>query len=263
LVRDERKVRIYKEYFLPGNRFILSIHDLTKTDLGKPDALANRYLKSWLGMAQGGSFLPVHSRLGMDVKSVSHLYKESRSLDIVRALIRGDHTVQTKVHAKVQREQKWTRKSALSVQAAEIAGTILSSNQPRIDNVAVVEPPLVMHDIQPQDPQPPRSPLHAPPGDLDLPLHPHPIVEPGPQLPQVEPIPTQADTVPKMSAIMREVGRVLRHCLLASTGILCMETSSLYCRLRMKASHGSHTCGTFLAVNSSIDTLPIFTNLRR
>jgi hypothetical protein len=35
LVRDERKVRIFKEYFLPANRFILSIHDLTKTDLGK------------------------------------------------------------------------------------------------------------------------------------------------------------------------------------------------------------------------------------
>jgi hypothetical protein len=39
LVRDERKVRIYKEYFLPANHFILSIHDLTKTDLGKLDAL--------------------------------------------------------------------------------------------------------------------------------------------------------------------------------------------------------------------------------
>jgi hypothetical protein len=33
LVHDE--VRIYKEYFLPANRFILSTHDLTKTDLGK------------------------------------------------------------------------------------------------------------------------------------------------------------------------------------------------------------------------------------
>jgi hypothetical protein len=87
LVRDERKVRSYKEYFLPANRFILSIHDLSKTDLGKLDALANWYLKSWLGMPQGGSFLPVHSGLGMNVKSVSHLYKESRSLDIVRALI--------------------------------------------------------------------------------------------------------------------------------------------------------------------------------
>jgi hypothetical protein len=125
LVRDECKVRIYKEYFLPANRFILSIHDLTKTDLGDLDALTNSYLKSWLGMPQGGSFLPVHSGLGMDVKSVSHLYKESRSLDIVRTLIQGDHTVQTTVQAKVQHDQKWTRKSAISVCAAKIAGTIV------------------------------------------------------------------------------------------------------------------------------------------
>jgi hypothetical protein len=170
-----------KEYFLPAIRFILSIHDLTETDLGKLDAFANRYLKSWLGMPRGGFFLPVHSGLVMDVKSVSHLYKESRSLDNVRALIRGDHTVQTIVQAKVQREQRWTRKFAISVSAAKIAGTILSSTEPAIANVAVVEPPLVIHDTQPQDPQPPQSLLHTPPRDLDLLLHLHPIVEPGPQ----------------------------------------------------------------------------------
>jgi hypothetical protein len=87
LVCNEHKVRIPKEYFLPANHFILSIHDLTKTDLGKLDALANRYLKSWLGMPQGDYFLPMYSGLGMDVKSVYHLYRESQSLDIVRALI--------------------------------------------------------------------------------------------------------------------------------------------------------------------------------
>jgi hypothetical protein len=162
LVCDECKVRVYKEYFLPANRFILSIHDLTKKDLGKLDALANRYLKSWVGILQGGFFLPVHSGLSMGVKSVSHLYQERQALDSVRALIRGDHTVQTTVQAKVQREQKWTRKSAISVRAAEIAGTILSSTEPAISHVAVVETPLVIHDTQPQDPQPPQSPLHAP-----------------------------------------------------------------------------------------------------
>jgi hypothetical protein len=70
-------------------------------------------------------------------------------LDIVRAT----------VHAKVQREQKWTRKSVISVCSAEIAETILSSTEPAIGNVAVVEPPLVIHDTQPQDPQPPQSPF--------------------------------------------------------------------------------------------------------
>jgi hypothetical protein len=86
--------------------------------------------------------LPVHSGLGMDVKSVSHLYKENRSLDIVRALVRGDNTVRTTVRAMVQREQEWTRKSAISVPAAEIAGTVLSSKEPVIGDAAVVEPPL-------------------------------------------------------------------------------------------------------------------------
>jgi hypothetical protein len=50
VVRDEHKVRIYKEYFLPANCFILSIHGLTKTDLKKLDDLMHRYLKFWLGM---------------------------------------------------------------------------------------------------------------------------------------------------------------------------------------------------------------------
>jgi hypothetical protein len=113
LVRDEQKVRIYKEYFLPANHFIILIHDLTKTDLMKLVDLTHGYLKSWLGMPQSGSFLLVHSGLGIDVKSVLHLYTESRWMDIVRALVRGDNTVQTTVRAKVQREQEWTRKSAI------------------------------------------------------------------------------------------------------------------------------------------------------
>jgi hypothetical protein len=58
---------------------------------------------------------------------------------------------------------------------------------------------LVIHGTQPQDPQPTQSPLHTL-GDLDLPLNPHP----GPQLLQVGPIPTLADTVPKVSAIRKE-----------------------------------------------------------
>jgi hypothetical protein len=158
-------------------------------------------------MPQGGSFLLVYSGLGMVVKSVLHLYKESQSLDIVRALILRDHTVQTTVQAKIQREKKWLRKSAISVRAAKIAGTILSSKEPAIGNVAVVEPPLVIHDTQPQDNQPPRSPLHTPTGDLDFPPDLHLIMKPGPQPPQVEPIPAQADTAPKMLGIRQEVRR--------------------------------------------------------
>jgi hypothetical protein len=65
-----------------------------------------------------------------------------------------DHTTQTTVQAKVQREQRWTKKSAISVRAAKIAATILSSTEATISNVVVVvvvEPPLVIHDTQLKD----------------------------------------------------------------------------------------------------------------
>jgi hypothetical protein len=244
------------------------------TDPGKLDALANRCHKSWLGMPQGGSFLPVHSRLGMDVKSVFHLYKESRSLDIVRALIQRDHTVYTTEKAKVQHEQKWTRKSAISVRAAEVAGTIFSSTEPAIGNIAVDGLPLVIHDTQPQDPQPPQSPLHPPPGVLDIPLHPHPIVEPGPQPPQIEPIPAQADTVPKVPAIRQEVRRVFKEEEVDAWAARISEYTmqgNLFALLQ--AENESITWKSYMrdlphgvlkfAVNSSIDMLPTFTNLRR
>jgi hypothetical protein len=119
----------------------------------------------------------------MDVKSVLHLYKESRSLDIVRELVRGDNTVQTTVRAKVQPEQEWTRISPICVFAAEIVENVLSSKGPVIGDAAVVEPSLAIHDTQTQGPQPPQSPLHTQPGDVDLPLHLHPIVEPSSQPP--------------------------------------------------------------------------------
>jgi hypothetical protein len=135
-------------------------------------------------------------------------------------------------------------KSAISVRAAEIAGTIFSSTEPAIGNVAVVEPPLVIDNTHPQDPQPLQNPIYAPPGDLDTrtklwnQAHNRPF--------QHRLILSQKcrPSGEKFSEFFKR--RRMRYGMLASAGILCRETSSLYCRLRMKASHGSPTCGTFL-----------------
>jgi hypothetical protein len=128
-----------------------------------------------------------------------------------------------------------------------------------------------VHDTQPQDPQPPQSPLHEPPGDLDLPLHLNPIVEPGPQPPQVEPIPSQADTVPRVSAIRQEVRRVFQE----EEDEACISEYTMQGNLfvLLQAENESLTWKSYMwdlprgvlifSVNSSIDMLPTFTNLRR
>jgi hypothetical protein len=159
------------------------------------------------------------------------------------------------VQAKVQREREWTRKSAISVRAAKIVETVLSSKEPVISDAAVVEPPLAIHGTQPQGPQPPQSPLHAQPEDLDLPLHPHSIVEPDPQPPQVEPIPNFQHKLTLSQKCWPSGGRSgeffvrrMMHGLLAFAAIPWKETSLRCCRLRVRASLGSHTCGIFLVV---------------
>jgi hypothetical protein len=160
-----------------------------------------------------------------------------------------------------------------SGQECEIAGTILSSTEPVIGNIAVVESLLVIHDTQPQDPQPPQSPFHTSLGDFDLPLHLHPIVEPGQQSLQVEPISTQADTVPKVLAIRQEARSVFQEEDEACAALLSEYTMKGNLFALLQAENESITWKSYMwnfprgvlkfAVNNSIDTLPTFTNLRR
>jgi hypothetical protein len=133
----------------------------------------------------------------------------------------------------------------------------------------LLNPHLVIHDTQPQDPRPP---LNAPPGDLDLPLNQHPIVKPGPKPPQVEPIPT-ADNVPKVSAIRREVRRVFqeegetwaaRFRGYTMQGHLFALLQAYNESITWKLCMWDFPCGVLkFSVNSSMDTLPTFSNLRR
>jgi hypothetical protein len=154
-----------------------------------------------------------------------------------------------------------------------VCGDRFVIKEPAIGNAAVVEPPLAIPDTQPQDPQPPQSPLHAQPGDRDIPLHPLPIVEQGPQPPQVKPIPTQADSVPKVSAIKKEVRSIFcqeeddawaaRICGYTMQGnlfaLLHVESEGIPWKLYM----WNLPCGVLkFALNAIIDTLPTFTNLK-
>ena len=155
--------------------------------------------------------------------------------------------------AKIQHEKGWKRKSAISVHVAEIAGSILSSSDPAVRNLAVDETPLVINDTQPQDPLPSESPLYTPPGDLDLSLHPLSIVEHAtPQPLKVELTPPHAKTIPKVGRKLGgffEMNRMLHGPL----GLL-------------QAKSESNTWKSFMwnlpravlkfALNASIDTLP-------
>ena len=45
------KLKIMKCYLLPALRFLLTVHDLSHTNLQTLDAIQNKYMKKWVGLA--------------------------------------------------------------------------------------------------------------------------------------------------------------------------------------------------------------------
>ncbi|NCF47118.1 MAG: hypothetical protein GWP24_06070 [Alphaproteobacteria bacterium] len=115
LVRNEYKVRIFADYFLNANRFVLSVHDLHLSQLRDLDNLVHRYLKKWLGLPNGASWALVHDVHGLNIKSISHLYMESRALSLSKMRVFGDERVRHALDCKEEREDKWCRKFSSAV----------------------------------------------------------------------------------------------------------------------------------------------------
>ena len=110
LVRDEYKARIYSEYFLGSYRFLFSIHDLNTGQIKDLEDLTHSYLKNWLGLPQCASWALVHDFHGLNIKSIEHLYKESRALSLSNARFFGDSRVKHALNSKEEREGKWSQK---------------------------------------------------------------------------------------------------------------------------------------------------------
>ena len=62
--------------------FHLSIHDLNRSQIADLESLTHSYLKQWLGLPRGASWALVHDIHGLNIKSIDHLYTESRALTL-------------------------------------------------------------------------------------------------------------------------------------------------------------------------------------
>ena len=103
------------DYFLGSLRFILSVHDLHVSQLKALDDLTHRFLKEWLGLPQCASWALIHDIHGLNVKSISHLYKESRALNLSKIRFFSDDRVKHALDAKEEQEGKWQRKFSSAI----------------------------------------------------------------------------------------------------------------------------------------------------
>ena len=138
LVRDEYKVKIYADYFLGANRFVFSVHDLCTSQLKALNDLTHGYLKKWLGLPQCASWALVHDAHGLNIKSISHLYIESRALNLANIRLFGDERVRQALDSKEEREGAWCQKFSSATFIKGLVGEVIP--QVALDQDPVSEP---------------------------------------------------------------------------------------------------------------------------
>ena len=115
LVRNEYKLKMFKDYLLPASRFILTVHELTQTSLKNIDSLTNSYLKKWSGLPRCATPSILHIDQFTGIKTVCELYEECHTTTYIATRMKGDNTVNHALDSKLNRESKWTHKSSTIV----------------------------------------------------------------------------------------------------------------------------------------------------
>ena len=120
LVRNEYKLRIYAQYFLPSLRFHLTVNDVCSTHLHSLNSLTDRYIKKWAGLPHPGTLAFLHMPKGLNVKSISDLYEECHTNAYISSRVKGDDLVNHCLDSKLTRESEWTRKISQTVKSNNI-----------------------------------------------------------------------------------------------------------------------------------------------
>ncbi len=92
-IRNEYKLNMYNKYLLPASRFILTIHELSVTNLTKLEALTHKFLKNWSGLSSSASISVLHLDQFMSVQSVTEVYHQCHTNAYVTTRMKGDKLV--------------------------------------------------------------------------------------------------------------------------------------------------------------------------
>ena len=128
MVRGEYKMWIYQNYFLPSIRFLLTVHDITVTDLKKLDAISHKFMKQWSGVPVCGTNLVFHMQQGLGIPSISELYEVSHCVNHTAMRLKGDPVVNAAMDNAIERESKYVRKGSAVVRAQEVHDTAMHKN---------------------------------------------------------------------------------------------------------------------------------------
>ena len=110
-IRDEYKLRFYVQYCVPSLRYLLTVHELTGSQLDLLDHLHTNTIKAFLGLpSRGPTPAIIHSPYGLAIPRLSEVYVESHTLAFARSMLKADDRVIHALRSKISRESQWKRK---------------------------------------------------------------------------------------------------------------------------------------------------------
>ncbi len=110
-IRNEYKLKIYKDYVIPASRFILTVHEVTQTNLTLLDTYLNQYLKKWAGLPQSATPAILHVDQYCAIKSIKELYEECHATAYCSIRMKGDDLA---LDSKLQCEKTWSHKQSIA-----------------------------------------------------------------------------------------------------------------------------------------------------
>ena len=183
-----------------------------KCQIDSIEALTHVFLKKWLGLPRGASWALVHDSHGLNVKSISHLYLESRALTLSHIRFFSDGRVRHALDSKEDREDKWRRKFSSAIYVKGLIEEVVSPI-PSVENSLTVARSLdesqsswssleiegILSPPQPTAPPPPPSPPppSPPPPSPSIPALPLSSSSPVPSPPS-QPLPVPSPSLPSV-----------------------------------------------------------------
>ncbi len=105
-----------REAILPAIRFKLTVHDISQTNLKKMDSLTDGMIKKkWLSMPASGIHAIIHAKEGLNLTSISHLYKETHAISHATSRLKADTQVIVTLDTRLEHEIKWTCKNSVTL----------------------------------------------------------------------------------------------------------------------------------------------------
>ena len=95
-------------------RFLLTVHELTKSDLKKLDTFTDKFIKKWSGLPPSATNAIIHMKPGLDIMSTSHLHTLCHSLAFSRTRLIGDTVVNHALDCKLEREAQWVKQHSIT-----------------------------------------------------------------------------------------------------------------------------------------------------